>query len=175
MTPSVNIRPAVPADAEALRHIYNHAAQTSTATMDMEGRTPEQQESWMQNHDGNPYPLLVAETTNDKTVIGYAALSVYNARPGYNRTAETSVYLDQDSRGIGLGKTLLISLIADAKKGGFLCLIALITSDNAASLRLHRRCGFTDVGTLRRAGEKFGKEVDVDFLQLLLDEAVPLP
>ena len=172
---SIHIRPAVPADAEALRLIYNHAAQTSTATMDMEGRTPEQQQNWMRSHDGNPYPLLVAETGDDQTVIGYATLSVYNAKPGYNRTAETSVYLHQERRGIGLGKTLLTALIEDARERGFLCLIALITSDNEASLRLHRRCGFADVGTLRRVGEKFGKEVDVDFLQMLLDETIPTP
>ncbi|MES2461658.1 MAG: N-acetyltransferase family protein [Armatimonadota bacterium] len=169
---SVNtlIRPARSGDAESLRLIYNHAAKTSTATMDTEGRSPEQQRAWLETHNGAPYPALVAEVIEDKTVIGYAALSLYNPKPGYARTAETSVYLHQDWRGTGIGRALLNSLIEDARKRGFLCLVALITADNEASLRLHRRCGFTDVGTMRRVGEKFGKEVDVTFLQMLLDE-----
>jgi phosphinothricin acetyltransferase len=164
------IRPARPDDAEPLRRIYNHAAKTSTATMDTEGRSPEQQQAWMETHNGSPYPALVAEISNGKAVIGYATLSQYNPKPGYARTAETSVYLHQDWRGGGIGRALLGSLLADARERGFLCLIALITADNEASLRLHRRCGFTDVGTLRRVGQKFGKEVDVVTLQILLDE-----
>jgi phosphinothricin acetyltransferase len=167
---NILIRPAELGDAEALRQIYNHSAKTSTATMDTEGRTPEQQRAWMDAHSGAPYPAIVAEDTASKTAVGYAALSLYNAKPGYARTAETSVYLHQDRRGSGIGRALLTHLITDARKCGFLCLVALITADNEPSLRLHLRCGFTDVGTLRRVGEKFGQEVDVTFMQILLDE-----
>lgn len=166
-------RPAMPSDAEPLRQIYNHAARTSTATMDTEGRTPEQQRVWMENHSGVPYPLLVAEIEieSGSIVVGYAALSAYNPKPGYARTAESSVYLRSDWQGKGIGSVLLAHLLTHARTCGFLCLIALITADNEPSLRLHRRCGFTDVGTLRRVGEKFGRELDVMTLQLLLDEA----
>lgn len=166
----VIIRPALPRDAEPLRQIYNQAAQTSTATMDMEGRTPDQQRLWMESHNGAPYPALVAETVAGEVTVGYATLSLYNNKPGYRRTAETSVYLHPDWRGAGIGRALLTRLLSDAKERGFLCLIALITADNEPSLRLHRRCGFTDVGTLRRVGEKFGRELDVVTLQILLDE-----
>jgi L-amino acid N-acyltransferase YncA len=171
-SPHIHIRSAVPADAESLRQIYNHAAKTSVATMDTDGRTPEQQQVWMEMHNGAPYPLLVAENTAAAAVIGYATLSVYNPKPGYARTAETSVYLHQDWRGSGIGRALMARLIAEARERGFLCLVALITADNEPSLRLHRRCGFTDVGTMRRVGLKFGREVDVTFLQILLDESV---
>jgi L-amino acid N-acyltransferase YncA len=168
---SVIIRLAVPEDTEPLRLIYNHAAKTSTATFDTDGRTPEQQAKWMEAHNGAPYPLLVAETVADKTVVGYATLSPYNPKPGYARTVETSVYVHCDWQGKGIGKQLLIHQITDARQRGFLCLIALITADNEASLYLHRRYGFTDVGTIRRVGQKFGKELDVVTLQILLDEA----
>lgn len=168
----ISVRPATPGDAEALRQIYDHAARTSTATMDTEGRTPEQQRVWMETHNGSPYPLLVAETETQKATVGYAALSAYNPKPGYARTAETSVYLHPDWQGRRIGSVLLAHLLTEARERGFLCLIALITADNEASLRLHRRCGFTDVGTLRRVGEKFGRELDVVTLQLLLDETI---
>jgi phosphinothricin acetyltransferase len=166
----ITIRPATPGDAETLRQIYNHAARTSTATMDTEGRTSEQQRDWMECHNGLPYPVLVAESGAETAAVGYAALSVYNPRPGYARSAETSVYLHPDWQGRGIGNALLSHLLTEARERGFLSLIALITADNEASLRLHRRCGFRDVGILRRVGEKFGRELDVVTLQLLLDE-----
>jgi phosphinothricin acetyltransferase len=77
----------------------------------------------------------------------------------------------EDCQGHGVGRALLSALLSDAKARNFLCLIALITADNVASLHLHRRSGFIEVGTLRRVGQKFGKELDVVTLQILLDEA----
>lgn len=165
---TVTIRPIRPEDAEPLRAIYNWAAQNTTATLDLDGRTPEQQQQWMSAHDGNPYPCLVAEAGGE--AVGYAALSTYIARAGYDRTAETSVYLHSDWRGQGVGSALLGALVAEAIRRGFGSLVALITADNEASLRLHRRFGFADAGTLRRVGSKFGQIVDVAFLQLVLDE-----
>jgi L-amino acid N-acyltransferase YncA len=165
----VTVRPAQPGDAEAIREIYNQAVATTTATLDTSPRTPEGQQAWMDAHNGLPYPALVAETIADGTVVGYASLSPYNPKPGYRGTAEHSLYVHADWQGKGIGAVLLSALITDAAQRGFITMVALITADNVASLRLHARYGFVDVGTLRRVGRKFDREVDVTFMQLFLD------
>lgn len=162
------IRPARLTDAEAMRTIYNHAARTSTATMDTEGRDLDAQTLWMNAHNGDPYPALVA-VDDDGTVLGWASLSPYNPKPGYRTTAENSVYVAESARGNGVGEALLLGLLQAAQAGGFVCIIALITADNTASLRLHEKHGFITVGTLRKVGRKFDQWVDVTTLQKLLD------
>ncbi len=164
------IRPAQASDTEALRAIYNDAVANTTATMDTEARSPDAQTAWMTAHDGFPYPCLVAQAVEIGDVVGYATLSAYIPRPGYQATAETSVYVHCNWQGLGIGGALLSALINEAARRGFVSLVALISSDNEASLRLHARQGFISAGTLRRVGRKFGVWVDVTFMQKLLDE-----
>jgi phosphinothricin acetyltransferase len=165
----VVVRFARAADAEAIRFIYNDAVATTTATMDTEARSPERQAAWMAAHDGDPYPCLVAEA-EDGAILGWAALSPYHPKPGYATTAEVSVYVHGDRRGQGVGKALLEALVREGARQDFVSLVALITADNEASLRLHARQGFETVGTLRRVARKFDRWVDVTFLQKLLGE-----
>ena len=165
---SLTIRAIGEDDAEALRAIYNWAVAHTTATMDTEPRTPEGQNLWMAVHNGDPYPAIVAE--KDGQIVGYASLSHYNPKPGYRTTTENSVYVHPDWHGRGVGGALLSALIAEARQRGFLLILALITADNAPSLRLHARHGFADAGTLRRVGRKFDRWIDVTFMQLTLDE-----
>jgi phosphinothricin acetyltransferase len=161
---TTTIRPVALRDADALRAIYNDAVATTTATMDTEPRSPEQQAVWMDAHDGDPYPAFVAEDAAGH-VLGYASLSPYNPKSGYNTTAEVSVYVHRDWRGHGIGGQLLAELVADAERRGFRALVALITSGNEASRRLHRRHGFATVGTLNHVARKFDRWVDVTILQ----------
>lgn len=168
---AVILRPARPGDAEAIREIYNWAVRHTTATMATEDRTPAEQDAWLDEHDGLPYPALVAETVEDARVVGYASLSRYIARPGYDPTAEDSVYLHPDWHGVGIGGALLSALLVEASRRGFANVLALISADNEASLRLHRRYGFAEVGTMRRVGYKFGRWVDVAILQWSAAEA----
>ena len=170
----MNIRPARASDAEAIRAMYNDAVATTTATMDTQPRTPEDQAQWLREHDGNPYPALVAEDAAGR-IFGYAALSPYNPKSGYASTAEVSVYVHRDWRGHGVGRELLLALEDEARRRGFRSLIALVTSGNAASQRLHEHHGFTVVGTLRRVARKFDTWVDVTILQMGLDEAEERP
>jgi len=163
------VRPAQSKDADAIRAIYNHAVARTTATMDVYPRSPEAQQAWMEAHDGDPYPALVAETAEDGQVVGYASLSPYIARPGYRGTTENSVYVHCDWQGLGIGGALLTAIVGEAARRGFRTLLALISADNARSLHLHTRAGFVEAGTLRRVGRKFDQDVDVVFLQLMLD------
>jgi L-amino acid N-acyltransferase len=167
---SVLIRAAQTTDAEAIRAIYNHAVHTSTATMDTEPRTPEEQMQWLTEHNGTVYPALVAQENAEGRIVGFASLSPYNRKPGYRTTAEVTVYVHEDWQRLGVGRMLLNELIEDAIKRGFVTLVALITSENHASRRLHSRFKFTEVGTLHKVGRKFNRWIDVTTMQRILDE-----
>lgn len=164
------VRPAEERDGEAIRAVYNWAVANSTATMETRPRTREQQEEWFAQHDGFRYPALVAQEVESGRVVGYGSLSPYIDRPGYRPCAETSVYVDPEWHGVGVGSALLSALVTEAARRQLTTLLALITADNEASIRLHRRYGFWEVGTMRRVGFKLGAWCDVTILQRFVDE-----
>jgi L-amino acid N-acyltransferase len=161
----LEIRVARPGDAEAIRSIYNAEVTGSMVTFDLVERTPEEQRAWMSEHSG-VYALLVAEI--DGAVVGFASLSPYRTRPGYSTTAEDSIYVAPSHRGEGVGKELLSALVDQARLHGFHALIARIVGDHAASIAVHRACGFEVIGIEREIGRKFGRWLDVCLMQLLL-------
>ena len=169
------VRLAGPEDAEAIRGIYNEAVANTTATMDTEPRTPQQQAAWMAAHaPGGRFRALVAEGEEGGRVVGYASLSPFSPKPGYATTAEVSVYVHCDARGQGVGKQLLAALLSEARLHGFAALYASISADNEASLKLHASHGFFTAGTLRRVARKFDIWVDVVLMQHLLEERAAL-
>jgi len=161
----VLVRPAATSDSEAIREIYNVEVLGSTVTFDLVPRTPDEQDEWMESHAG-VYPVIVAE--DDGRVIGFASLSPYRSRPGYSTTAEDSVYVAASYRGVGVGKLLLAELVERGKAHGFHAIMARIVGDHAASISLHRSCGFELVGIEREVGRKFSKWLDVALMQRLL-------
>ena len=164
------IRLAQPADAEAIRTIYNHEVRTSAATFDLVERTLENQEAWLAERSG-AFSVLVAES--DHLVIGFAALSSYKERAAYRTTVENSVYVDPDARGGGVADALLTELLAVAQSSGFHAVVARIGGGNEASIRLHEKHGFAIVGTEREIGRKFGRWQDVVVMQTLLESGAP--
>ncbi len=168
----LTVRRARQDDAEAIRAIYNEAVANTTATMDTEARTPDQQADWMAAHAaGGRWAALVAEEAENGRVVGYASLSPFSPKPGYATTAEVSVYVHCDARGHGVGKHLLAALVDAARQNDFAALYASISADNETSLKLHAAAGFFVVGTLRRVGRKFDAWVDVTLMQCLLEDA----
>ncbi len=161
----MEIRVACPEDAEAIRSIYNAEVTGSMVTFDLVERSPEEQRAWMSEHSG-VYALLVAEIEGD--VVGFASLSPYRTRPGYSTTAEDSIYVAPSHRGEGVGKELLSALVDQARLHGFHSLIARIVGDHAASIAVHRACGFEVIGIEREIGRKFGRWLDVCLMQVLL-------
>jgi len=163
---SIAVRPALQGDLEAITDIYNEAILTTTATFDTEPRTAADRLEWFRSHGGR-FAVLVAEV--DGRIAGWASLSRWSDRTAYDDTAETSVYVGSQYRGRGVGGRLYEGLIAAAKQHKFHTLLARVAGESAASLRLHARFGFRNVGTMREVGRKFGRLLDVHLLQLMLE------
>lgn len=161
--PPPRIRPARPADAAAIAAIYNHYVLNSTATFRETVETVAEREAWIAAHTA-PHLALVAEDAAG-TVLGWASLSRFHERSAFRFTAEDSIYLHPDHCGRGLGGVLLAALLAAAEGGGLHTIVAAITSEQERSLALHRRHGFTESGRLRQAGFKFGRWLDLVYLQ----------
>ncbi|HIK39215.1 GNAT family N-acetyltransferase [Thermoleptolyngbya sp. M55_K2018_002] len=177
---NLHIRPATEADVLSILTIYNDAILHTTAVYDYEPHTLEMRQSWFAARQTEGYPILVAvnaaaasaatddAATDDAEILGYAALGPFRAWAAYRYTAESSVYVAAPARGRGIGQRLLAPLIEAAKARSLHTLIAGIDADNTASLRLHQRFGYAEVGHLRQVGYKFDRWLDLKFLQLLL-------
>ena len=103
----------------------------------------------------------------DGVVRGYAYSSSYRPRPAYRPTRETSVYLDPEARGQGLGRALYDALLALLRDDGVHTVLAVIAQPNPASVALHVACGFERVGVLPEVGRKFDRWVDTAFYALV--------
>ncbi len=163
----MQIRPATPADLPGILEIYNDAVLNTTATYDYEPRTLEHRTQWFEERQREGYPIFVA-VSEDGRVAGWSALNPFHARFGYRFTAENSVYVAADARGQGIGKLLLAPLIDGAKSRGLHAIIAAIDAQNEASIRLHAAFGFEKVGLFKQTGFKFGRWLDVVYMERLV-------
>jgi phosphinothricin acetyltransferase len=102
-------------------------------------------------------------------IIGWASLSAWSDRRAYARTAEVSLYVEKGHRRRGSGRALLGDLITCARNAGLAVLIARIAEGNQVSLKLFQSMGFHRIGTMRRVGEKFGRVLDVELLDMQLE------
>jgi phosphinothricin acetyltransferase len=160
------VRLVEPRDAEALRSIYNPEVLESTVTFDLVPRTLDDQLAWIAEHSGGR-PAVVA-TDDAGAVVGFGSLSPYRPRPAYAPTVEDSVYVRRDLRGRGVGVSVLDALVDLAGRHGFHSVIGRIVGGHAASIALHERCGFAQVGVEREVGRKFGRWLDVVLMQRML-------
>jgi len=165
---SVPIRAARLADAEGIREIYNYEVLNGTSTFDLEPRSSAAQQAWLRDRSGVHAVLVATSDGDDGSVVGYASLSPFHARPAYNTTVEDSVYVHADHRGCGVGRALLVELTALAQSHGFHTVIARISGGNEASVAVHRSVGFAVAGVEREVGRKFGRWLDVTLMQLML-------
>jgi L-amino acid N-acyltransferase len=159
------LREASSRDAEPIGAIYNHYVVSSTCTFQTEPDTGVQRAAWLAEH-GDRYPVIVAESGGE--VVGWASLSRYRSRAGYAPTVENSVYVREDLHGRGIGSALLAELIRRGTALGYHSILAGISADQAPSIALHRKFGFEEVGYLREVGFKFGRRLDVMWLQRML-------
>jgi L-amino acid N-acyltransferase YncA len=162
---AVEVRPATRADLADINAIYNHYVLDSTATYQNEPDSLEERERWFASHDPL-HPVLVAQC--DGELVGWGALSRFHPRAAFLHTVEDSIYVHHLQRRRGIGHRLLAQLIVLAHGAGHRSIIAAVSGDQEASLRLHAGCGFSEAGRLREVGFKFARWLDVVYLQLLL-------
>lgn len=161
------IRPATHADLPGILEIYNDAVLKTTASYDYEPRTLEHRTQWFEDRQRDGYPVFVA-VDEAGSVVGWSALNPYHARMGYRFTAENSVYVAESVRGQGIGQLLLGPLIDAAKTRGLHAIIAVIDAENEASIRLHAKFGFEKVGYFKEVGFKFGRWLDVVYMERIV-------
>jgi 2-haloacid dehalogenase len=168
VTSDILVRPATVDDLEAITEIYDHYILNSAATFDVETVTAEQRRGWFDHyaHTG-PYRLLVA--TREGSVVGYATSSRFRPRPAYDPSVEVTVYVAPHAGGKGIGSLLYQQLFADLRAEDLHRAYAAIAQPNPASVALHRRFAFREVGTLRQVGRKHGQWWDV----LWMERALP--
>ncbi len=165
------IRPATRDDVPAILEIYNEAVLNTTATYDYEPGTLQQRQAWFDEHTSRRYPVYVAADEGG-FVAGWSSLGEFRSRVGYRHTAEDSIYVAAGWRGRGIGKQLMPPLIDAARALGLRAVIAAIDADSAASLHLHELFGFERVAHLKQVGFKFGRWLDVVYMELLLEDRV---
>jgi phosphinothricin acetyltransferase len=148
--------------------ILNDAIATTTALYDYHPRTTAMMEAWMDGKERGQYPII-GVFSEEYRLLGFGTYGPCRNWPAYKYTIEHSLYVDRHYRGQGLGRLLLVELIAAARRQSFHALIGGIDALNEASIALHRRMGFELCGTIRHAGFKFGRWLDLQFYELLLD------
>ena len=161
----VLIRAAEAGDLNALVEIYNHYVTETHITFDVEPFAVGARTQWFTQFAATgPYRLIVAE--QDGKVQGYACSTQFKSRPAYDTSVETTVYLDPEQTGKGLGKLLYGALIAALEQeSGVHRAYGGVALPNDSSIRLHEGLGFKRVATYHEVGFKFGKYWDVSWFE----------
>src|SRR6202521_3959315 len=161
---AVKIRPAVGDDLPRLTEIYNYYVVNTPITFDLEPVTADQRARWFDEHAGTKrHRLFVAEDAG--LVVGGAGTGRFRDRPAYDTSTETSIYCAHDATGRGIGAMLYRVLFDALKHEDINRLLAGITLPNEASIKLHRKFGFTDVGVFTECGRKFDRYWDVVWME----------
>jgi phosphinothricin acetyltransferase len=160
------VRPATTADLPAVRAIYNHYVLTSSCTFQLEPDTEAERLAWFRDRTDR-HPVTVAEVAGE--IVGWASLSPWKERAAYARSVEASVYVRADWTRRGVGRRLLDDLLGRARAIGHRVVIGGACTEHPASIALQESLGFVPVGTFRQVGFKFGRWLDVAYLQVVFD------
>jgi L-amino acid N-acyltransferase YncA len=159
------IRPAEVRDIPDIREIYNYYVTNSVVTFDEKRWSLKR---WREKFDhlaSLGLPFLVAESPGGQ-ILGYALVAPWAGKSAFRYTVENSIYLGHAATGKGLGRALLEALIAACEQQGIREMVAVISDRGAdASIALHERLGFVEVGRMGRVGFKFGRWLGTVYLQ----------
>lgn len=165
--PGIIVRDSVEADVARITEIYARAVLEETASFEL---TPPDETEMARRRRAlldAGYPHLVAAIGG--RVAGYAYAGALRPRPAYRHTVENSVYVDKQMQRAGVGRALMLRLIAECEARGFRQMIAIIGgSEHVASIEFHRALGFADAGVFRSVGYKHGRWLDTVHLQRAL-------
>jgi phosphinothricin acetyltransferase len=161
------MRPAEHTDLHGILAIYNEVIASSTAIYSYVPVTLEDRALWLSARQKQGYPVLVAIEGSE--VLGFATFGDWRSWPGYRYTVEHTVHIQAPRRGEGIGRMLMQALFPLALALGKHVMIGGIDAANEASIRFHERLGFEATGRIREVGHKFGRWLDLVFMQRLLD------
>jgi len=157
-------------DLPQILAIYNEVIRTSTAVFSEVEFTPARGAAWFDAKMEHGFPMIVAR--DESGVAGFGTFGEFRAWPGYRHTIEHSVHVRADRRRQGFGRALVAALMGRAADMGKHAMIAGIDADNGVSIRLHRSLGFIDVGRFHEVGFKFGRWLDLVFMECILTPTV---
>lgn len=160
------IRPYQLSDAPAVREIINDSILHTSHNYDYHPKSMEEVERIFSEKIRDGFPVLVGELHGE--VLGYATYGKFRAKPGYSKTLEHSIYLNEKAQGKGLGSEMMRKLIEIAKEQGYHMMIAGMDSENLGSYRFHERLGFRETARMPEVSFKFGKWLTLVFMQLKL-------
>lgn len=165
--PPIIVRPCFQQDLEFVQLIYAHHVLSGTGTFEIEPPSLEEMTERWSAVVAKGWPWVVAAPASDLSrVLGFAYAAQFRDRAAYAKTFEVSVYVGPTTQRQGAGALMLNEILHMLKSDGAREVLAVIgDSYNAASIGLHRKLGFTHVGTLHNVGEKFGRELDVVLMQ----------
>ena len=171
MTSPPRIRLATAADLPEINRIYNHYVPESTTTYDVAPTTMAEREAWYAGR-GHSHPVTVAVRPgadgDEEVIVGWGSLQPFRTRSAYRFTVENSVYVAHAHMRTGVGSTIIADQIERASAAGLRAIVAVIDAEQTASIALHAKQGYQEVGRFPQIGRKFDRWLDVVFMQRLL-------
>ncbi|KAI8071017.1 acyl-CoA N-acyltransferase [Gongronella butleri] len=164
-----DVREATENDLPDILEIYNERVLNSTCLFVYDPLPLSDRQAWFEDTKKKGYPVIVAVEKATGKTVSYGSLGGFRSKPCYDLSAEISVYIHVDHHRRGLGQLLLVELIRISEQMKLRSIIASITADNAASMKLFEKHGFKFAGCFHDCGYKFGHFLDVNFLELILD------
>lgn len=162
----IQIRTATEDDLEQILVIYNEVIANTTAVYSYQPHTMEMRREWFATKQQQGFPVFVAEEAG--RVAGFSSIGPFRPWPAYKYTVENSIHVAADQRGKGIGKLLMPPLINAASALQMHTIVAGIDATNEASIAFHKLFGFEEVAHFKQVGYKFGRWLDLKFLQLVL-------
>ena len=160
------VRTATANDLPAMLVIYNDIIINTTAVYDYEPHTIEMRRQWFTTKQEQGFPVFVAEENG--VIVGFSSFGTFRTWAGFKHTVENSIYVSAEHRGKGIGKLLLPPLINAAKEFKLHAIVAGIDATNVVSIKLHEKFGFVEVAHFKEVGFKFGRWLDLKFMELIL-------
>jgi phosphinothricin acetyltransferase len=166
VSPSFAVAAATRGQLPEILAIYNEVIRNTTAVYQDREATLEDRERWFDTKAEHGFPVLTAVDASG--VLGFGTFGEFRVWPCYRHSVEHSVHVRADSRRQGVGRALVLALLERAATMQKHVMIGGIDAENVTSIALHESLGFKVVGHFHEVGFKFGRWLDLKFMQRLI-------